>query len=266
MDNTFCGKTCIVTGASTGIGLALSLELLKRGAIVYMSAIEKCSADLSEFKDRASFEIVDVCDSEAVKNYIQKIVSKTNVDYMFANAGVGFSGSFLKVDKKTWDRVMGVNFFGIVHCVESILPAMIKQGYGHIVNTASVAAFLPVPYQSVYNASKHAVLGFTESLRYEFAPKNIKFSTICPGAVATPIWGKAYSTMKDEKGNQVMPDDTISAEQAAIEILQGVEKNQNIIPVNDYARLAYQSIQHNPDFNDQVMWELREKYSKLYED
>ena len=100
--------------------------------------------------------------------------SRGPIDYIFCNAGVGFGQAFTVTKREDWNTVFDVNLFGVVNCVHAVVPIMIEQGHGHIVNVASVCGIVPLPYQTVYAASKYAVVGFGEDLRYEMSYHNIK--------------------------------------------------------------------------------------------
>jgi short-subunit dehydrogenase len=162
-----------------------------------------------------------------------------------------------------WEEVFACNLYGVVYGTMAAVPIMLRQGGGHIVNTASVAGIVPLPYQSIYCATKYAVVGFSESLRYELADKNICVTVVCPGAVDTMIFKrgidyKIYDFLK-------VPPEAISPEQAADEILEGVEANRGILPITDFARQCYRDIQENPASNDLIMKIMKEDVGKELE-
>lgn len=255
----FKGKIAIITGASTGIGLGLSRGLIARGAEVYMSSrtpenIAAAAESLRQYGGRVHAQVVDVRDEDAVQKYIRYVGSRGSIDYIFCNAGVGFGQAFTVTKREDWNTVFDVNLFGVVNCIHAVVPIMIKQGYGHIVNTASVCGIVPLPYQTVYAASKYAVLGFGEDLRYEMSFHNIKVTTVCPGAVDTMIFYRSL----DYKLHMELPKppEAISIDQAAKEILEGVEAGRNIVPIEDFARKMYHAIGTNPSEVDDMMWQL----------
>lgn len=258
-DSFFKDKVAIITGASTGIGLGLSRGLLARGAEVYMCSrtpknIAAAAESLRKHGGRVHAQVLDVRDEDAVNAYIEYVGSRGPIDYIFCNAGVGFGQAFTVTKREDWNTVFDVNLFGVVNCVHAVLPIMIKQGYGHIVNTASVCGIVPLPYQTVYAASKYAVVGFGEDLRYEMSFHNIKVTTVCPGAVDTMIFYRSL----DYKLHMDMPKppEAISIDQAADEILEGVEAGRNIIPVQDFARRMHHAIGANPSEVEETMWAL----------
>lgn len=239
MGDLFDGKTCVVTGASTGIGLGLSRQLLARGATVWMCSrtpanIRAAGESLARYGDRVRWQVLDVRDAELVRNYVDHIGARGPIDYLFNNAGVGYTGILAEQDLEAWKTILDCNLYGVVHGVMAVLPHMLRQGSGHIVNTASVAGLVPLPYQSIYCASKYAVVGLSESLRYELEKDNVKVSVVCPAAVATQIFKRAldYSIHEDWP----VPPEAISIDQAGIEILEGLEKGMAILPIVDFAR------------------------------
>lgn len=241
----FGGKVAVVTGASTGIGLGLSRKLLESGAEVYMSSrtpahIAEAAESLRKFGDRVHAQVLDVRDEEAVSEYMEYVAQHGRVDYLFCNAGVGFGQPYAITKREDWNTIFDVNVFGVVNCVHSMLPYLVDQGSGHIVITSSVAGISPLPYQTVYVASKHAVYGFARCLRYELEDKNIKVSVVCPGAVATNIFYRSldYSLHFDLP----QPPNAIGIDQAGDEILEGIRNGQEVIPVNEDARGLYKAI------------------------
>lgn len=260
----FGGKVAVVTGASTGIGLGLSRKLLESGAEVYMSSrtpahMADAAASLRQHGERVHAQVLDVRDEPAVADYMDFVAAQGRVDYLFCNAGVGFGQSYLEVTRREdWNTVFDVNVFGVANCVHHMLPHLAAQGGGHLVIVSSVAGLTPLPYQSIYVASKHAVLGFAKSLRYELADSNVEVSLVCPGAVATNIFFRAldYSLHFDLP----VPPDAISIDQAGEEILAGLRSGQHIIPLGDDARALHRaSLPADPDYVEMVMGIIRDR-------
>lgn len=265
MNDLFADRTCIVTGSSSGIGLGLAKELLRRGAMVYMSGwretskanLETTAELVHQYPGRAFSQELNVSDEDAVRDYVTTIAESGSIDYLFANAGVSMQQPFVTVGRKDWDYVMNIDLYGVVHCAQTVVPIMLKQGHGHIVTTASVAGIVPLPYQTIYCAAKYAVVGFSESLRYELEPYNIKVTVVCPGAVATQIFQRDLNYAVHE--DLAAPSNAISPDQAALEILAGVEAGRGILPVQDWAREMYAHIGVNPAAIDATMRAMAEQ-------
>lgn len=241
----FGGKVAVVTGASTGIGLGLSRKLLESGAEVYMSSrtpahIAEAAESLRRYGDKVHAQVLDVRDEKAVAEYMDYVAARGRVDYLFCNAGVGFGQPYEVTKREDWNTIFDVNVFGLVNCVHSMLPHLMRQGSGHIVIVSSVAGISPLPYQTVYVASKHAVYGFARCLRYELEDKNVKVSVICPGAVATNIFYRSLDYSLHFELPQ--PPNAIGIDQAGEEILAGIRNGQEVIPLNEDARGLYKAI------------------------
>jgi NADP-dependent 3-hydroxy acid dehydrogenase YdfG len=241
----FGGKVAVVTGASTGIGLGLSRNLLESGAEVYMSSrtpahIAEAAESLRQYGDKVHAQVLDVREEKAVADYMDYVASRGRVDYLFCNAGVGFGQAYEATRREDWGTVFDVNLFGVVNCVHSLLPHLVKQGGGHLVLVSSVAGIAALPYQTIYVASKHAVYGFARCLRHELEDQNIKVSVVCPGAVATNIFYRALDYSLHFGLPQ--PANAIGIDQAGEEILEGIRAGQEVIPLNDDARGLYKAI------------------------
>lgn len=247
----FKGKVCVVTGAGGGIGLGITRQLLLRGATVYMAdyAEKKLLAageSLADYGNKVHTERLDVTDYDAFQSFIAQVEEKEPIDYIFNNAGMGWGGFFGTETIDNIRKVLDTNLYGVIHGVKAVLPYMLKRESGHIVNIASIAAVVPLPLQSVYVASKCAVRGLTECLRFELEPFKIRVMVVCPGAVATEIFG-------DPKN---IPVEAISIDQAGIEILEGIEQGKIVLPIVDWARGAYRDATENPAANEQAMRQL----------
>jgi len=268
MDNLFKGKTCVVTGASTGIGFGLSKRLLEQGAHVWLSSrtpenVQAAQEKLKEFKGQAHFDVVDVRDAEQVANYIKRVATQGRIDYLFNNAGIGYKGRFIDATPKMWEDIMSCNLYGVVHGTTAVTPIMLQQGGGCIINIASVCGIVPLPYQSLYCASKYAVVGFSEALRYELADKNIRVMVVCPAAVDTMIFKRDMDYQIHEEIPS--PPDAISPEQAADEIFEGIKADCGIHPITVFAKEVYQNIQKNPAGNDEVMKHIKRMVEEEFE-
>lgn len=189
----FCGKTAVITGGSSGIGKATLLEFAQLGMnIVVGSLATELLADVeAELKQKGVKIMIittDVSNRNAVHRLMQTAVEQFGrIDILVCCAGVYHRGPVEKLAMADLERVMAVNFYGVIHCVYELLPQMIKQRDGHMVFLSSVDGKKGLPRDSAYVATKFAVAGFVEVLRQEVKKYGIKVSTIFPARIDTPM-------------------------------------------------------------------------------
>lgn len=236
--DAFRDKVAIVTGGGSGIGRALCAELARRGARVTvadinMSAASEVAAEIATRGGRADARGVDVTNSEAVEALVAEVVAAHGrIDYMFNNAGIVIAGEERDVTLDDWRRVLGVNLWGVLHGVRAAYPRMLQQGFGHIVNTGSVAGLSPAPLEVSYTTSKYAVVGLSCALRAEAEAHGVRVSVVCPGLIDTPIVRNLETRGVDIEHLQALTVGTMtSPDVCARVILRGVEKNKPIIVV-----------------------------------
>ncbi|MBW2245451.1 MAG: SDR family oxidoreductase [Deltaproteobacteria bacterium] len=189
--NGFRDKSAIVTGAASGIGLALSRALVARGARVWLTDIdsEAASSAAEALGTSARSLPLDVRDADAFAKIVHDVAAERGgLDFLFNNAGiVGAPGETHELSAGHFDRVSDINIRGVTNGVVAAYPLMVERGRGHIVNTASSAGLLPVPLMVPYAMSKHAVVGLSESLRLEAETHGVRVSVLCPSAIDTPL-------------------------------------------------------------------------------
>ena len=182
-------------GAASGIGFALAAALLQAGAVVFMAdrdtkTLAAAVEQMSPYAGRVHSLSVHVTNQEQVQHMVEDAAARHGrLDFLFNNAGIGGTFQISEVTLEHWRRIIDINLWGVIYGVQSALPIMRRQGGGHIVNTASIAGLVPPPFQALYCATKYAVVGLSESLRFELGEEGIHVSVVCPGNVATPIFG-----------------------------------------------------------------------------
>ncbi len=185
--------TAIITGGASGIGRSLALELSKRGCEVVIAdrqveAANELVEKIHAANGKATAVVTDVTDYSAVEKLVNTTVERTGrLDYMFNNAGIGIGGAVTHYTVDDWNLIVDVNLNGVINGVTAAYNLMLKQGFGHIVNTASVAGFLPGPGSTAYTTTKFAIVGLSKSLRLEAASLGVRVSVLCPGVIRTPI-------------------------------------------------------------------------------
>lgn len=242
------GATALVTGAASGIGLALSRALASRGAEVWCTDVDAnaLATATSELGSRVHSAVLDVRDSAAVRRAVEAVVEERGrIDYLFNNAGIGVGGESHEITVEHYDRILDVNVRGVTNGVAAAYPIMVRQGGGHIVNTASVAGLGPAPLLAAYAMTKHAVVGLSTSLRLEAERHGVRVSALCPGVIDTPLldsegpadlprpWRPDLRRYLSRVAGPPYP-----AAALAEGALKGVEKNREIIIVPASARFA----------------------------
>ena len=244
----FRDRQVLITGAGSGIGRATALAFAAQGANLWLADInlQGCqeTARLAKQTGVATRVIeCNVADEASVQSMANQVHAEVDaLDILMNNAGIGVAGRFLDTTLASWRKVMDVNLMGVVHGCHAFLPNMVRRGQGgHVINTASAAAFVAAPDMPIYAASKFAVQGFTESLRSDMARHNIGVTAVCPGIINTPI--VANSIMEGEMGSEGTQDKIVrfyekrnyTAEQVAAAILGAVRRNAAVQPISPEA-------------------------------
>ena len=248
----FDGATAIVTGAASGIGRALAEELAKRGCEVILADLqielaEEIASEINNSGGKAKAIKVDVTDFPAMEQLIQETVRRTGrLDYIFNNAGIVIGGYVNHYGIEDWNRVVDVNLRGVINGIQAAYKIMVQQGFGHIVNTASMAGLMPGPGNVSYTTTKHAVVGLSRSLRAEAAQLGVRVSVLCPGVVRTPIlegggkYGKMLIDIPPEQVRQLWEKlKPMSPNLFAKKVLRLVAKNKAIIIVPSWWKVYW---------------------------
>jgi NAD(P)-dependent dehydrogenase (short-subunit alcohol dehydrogenase family) len=233
----FADKVSVITGAGSGIGRALSLELARRGARLALSDVDLVSvAETAALCEKEGADVrhyqLDVADRAAVHAHAETVAGEFGVvNLVVNNAGVAL---LAPVAEMTWDDlewVMNIDYWGVVHGTKAFLPHLISSGDGHLVNISSVFGLIGVPTQSAYNSAKFAVRGFTEALRQELLLERRRVGVSCvhPGGIRTNIVRNARGGSGADVAGMRSRFDRIARttpEQAARIILRGVERDR----------------------------------------
>lgn len=248
----FGGQLVLVTGAASGIGRATALAFAEAGArVIAVDRDAEGAARTAETSrlvgaPEAWAEVVDVSDEQAMEKLAARIATEYGVlDVLVNNAGIGLSGSFLDTTSDDWRAVLDVNLWGVIHGCRLFGRQMAERGQGgHIVNTASAAAFQPSRALPAYSTSKAAVLMLSECLRAELAGKGIGVTAICPGIINTNITSTARFTGVDaeeerrrqKRAARLYGLRNYPPEKVADAILRAVVRNEAVVPVTLEAR------------------------------
>lgn len=254
MNNHWNNKTILITGAASGIGKALATQLCTHGASVWLADVDpKVSEIARELGANAKSLVFNVSEYPAWEKALHTILSQDfKLDYLFNNAGIGFGCDAQELTHQHYDRYIDVNIRGVTNGVALVYPFMIKQGFGTIVNTASMGGLMPSALMAPYAMTKHAVVGLSESLRLEAKHKGINIITLCPGSVNTPIFDstglkglpvKRHTNLREyarEKDTSITPDEF------AIKALKDIEKNKSLIIYPKFMKILVWLYRYTP--------------------
>jgi NADP-dependent 3-hydroxy acid dehydrogenase YdfG len=235
---TIQGKIVAITGASSGIGEATARELAARGATIVVGArrtdrLETLVAELRKQGATAEFVALDVTNRDSVQDFVRFTTERFGkLDAIVNNAGVMPLSPLEALHVDEWDQMIDVNVKGVLYGIAAALPVFKKQGYGHVINTSSIAAYRPIPTAAVYCATKSAVNFITEGLRQE--NQFIRTTIISPGVttseLAHTITHEATAKFIDEYRKQAIPAEAIARAIAfAIEQPNDVDVNEIVV-------------------------------------
>ena len=259
-------KVAIVTGAASGIGLALGDALARRGASVILTDInggpvEKAAAALRAAGHSAKSAVLDVTDRHAVTALVETTASDFgHLDYLFNNAGIGVGGEARDFAYEDWDEVVKVNLFGVINGIVSAYPIMVRQRHGHIINTASAAGLIPLPGEISYVASKYAVVGLSHCLRAEGRDLGVNVTAVCPGKIKTPIYETSKIINFDREATLSLWPTGITPERCAEIILRGVERNKSTIVITRLAKTLWWMQRLSPTL---MIWSMQRYIRKM---
>jgi 3-dehydrosphinganine reductase len=245
----FNQKLVLITGGSSGIGLALARKLVSRGADVFILArrlvhLTATSLELKKSRihpaQRTGIVSADVSREKSTVRILEGFVNKVGVpDYIFNSAGIVFPGQVENIPLEKFHSQMETNFFGTVLVTKAFLPSMLARGNGHIVNISSFAGFYASYGYSAYSSTKFAVRGFSDVIRAELKPRGIKVSVVFPADVDTPQLSYERSMQNDIMKEINASAGMLPSDKVADSILKGVENGRYIITPGFEPTLAY---------------------------
>ncbi|RUO77900.1 SDR family oxidoreductase [Idiomarina seosinensis] len=224
-------KTIWLTGASSGIGLALAQQLAERGARLILTSrrpvqLEELRQSLANSESHQVLAL-DLSNPEQAKTDAQTALSGQTIDVLINNAGISQRSEALETDLAVYRRLMEIDYFGVIALNQVALPQMVKRQQGHIVTVASVAGKVGSKLRSGYSGAKFAVVGYMDCLRAEMAEHNVQVTSILPGFVNTQIAINALQADGNQQGhNDPEIESGISANTCAEGIINAIERNK----------------------------------------
>lgn len=228
----------VITGASSGIGKQLAVDLSAAGAVVVLMA--RSEGKLKQVSMTLQGEhysvAMDVTSLDSVSGAFQQVIKKYGrIDVLINNAGYGVFREFSLASIEEIEAMMDVNYMGIIRCTKAVLPQMLARGSGYIVNIGSLSGKIGSPKASAYSASKHAVVGFTNSLNMELSGTGIYISMVNPGPVDTPFFEIADPTggyISRIKWMMIKPEDVSRA------VMKAIRRKKTQINIPVFASIA----------------------------
>ncbi|HEV3143753.1 MAG TPA: SDR family oxidoreductase [Gemmataceae bacterium] len=275
---TFAGAAAIITGGASGIGQALGEALARRGAQVVLADLQgdrarEVAAGIEKQGGKARAVEMNVVDFAAINRLVEDAVRDFGrLDYIFNNAGIGVAGEVRYYQIDDWNRVLDVNLRGVINGIQAAYPVMLRQGFGHIVNTSSMAGLVASPWTVSYCAAKFGVVGLSLPLRVEAAAAGVRVSVICPGVIRTPILdslgGKSVQPISVEKQRAVIERlRPMDPNRFAEKVLRAVARNRAIIIVPAWWRLFWWMYRLSPWLTERYMtWSVNYARRTLLEE
>ena len=229
------GKTALVTGSTSGIGLGIAERLAAEGAHIVLNGLgqpadaERIAADLRQrHRVKVVYDGADMSRPEAVFAMVQKAIAEFGaLDILVNNAGIQHVAPVDDFPPAKWDAILAINLSAAFHTVRAALPAMKKNGWGRIVNVASAHALVASPFKSAYVAAKHGIAGFTKTVALEVAEQGITVNALCPGYVLTPLVEKQIPDTARARG--------ITNEQVIRDVLLAAQPTKKFVTVEEVA-------------------------------
>lgn len=247
--SVFRSKRVLVTGGASGIGRGLAEALAAQGAVVTIADLNlagarKVADGIAQRGGQASAAQLDVADSDAFEKLVE---SSGRLEFLFNCAGFAVVGDMRHMDMQAWRRIVDVNLMGVVAGSLAAYKLMARQGYGHIVNIASLAGLVGAPMLSAYATTKSGVVMLTQMLRAEGEALGVKATAVCPGFIRTGIMDNAqYLNTTKEAALAQTPVPFMELAPAVDRILRGVERNEALIVFPAYARLLWRLLRWAP--------------------
>ncbi len=238
----FNGKIAVVTGAASGLGRGFCTRMAENGATIVAADVNiegarETVAQIEAAGGSAEAAHTDVTDYDQVRSLIEDAAAKYGrIDYVFNNAGIAVSGPVEEIPIEDWQKILAINLNGVVYGTSVAYGIMVAQGFGHIVNTASLAGLIPAPLLAPYSTTKFAVVGLCDAMQLEAKSKNVTVTALCPGFIDSGIYDASLMSggMEVEQTKAWIP--IMDAEKGVEKLLRGVADGKRVVTLPAYAR------------------------------
>jgi len=251
------GKSVLVTGGASGIGKAIAMRFCAEGSELVLvdideEGLQKTACEIESLGGKASVYQADLMDRSQVELLQAKVKEETGPPDVVVNvAGIALVAPFEEIPVDLWERVIGLNLMGYVYVTHYFLPDMIARGSGHVANVASAAGLFGMPFQAPYSAAKFGVVGMSEVLRWEMSRYGIGVTTVCPGAINTPIVEKATCIgFDDAKVRRSGYAIAASPERLAQAVVRGIKKDRALVVFPRFVRSIWWLKRMSPALGD----------------
>ena len=273
------GKTCLVTGAASGIGRSVAIQLAEEGARLVLTDRDPAGLESTTQECRGAgapvleSEVLDITDHEAVMGFGDRVVAAHGAPEAILHvAGNSAWGRPDLLEHRIWRSMVEVNLMGTIHVIEAFIPPMMAAGKpGALVMVSSAAGLLGLPWHAAYSAAKFGIRGIAEVLRFDLAPYDIGVHLVCPGAVDTPLVGSIEIAGVDRSNPEVAKTaaqfqrHAVTPDEAAGSMIEGVRKGRYIIYTSPDIRLAFAAQKFAPPAYKLAMKLIARKINKAGE-
>ena len=263
-------KIALVTGAGSGLGRALSLALVKKGYALILidisrDTLEEAERSIKELGGEALSLVVDISDVELVSQAIEKLNAEIpQIDLLINCAGFSITSTCDQLSPLDWQRIIGVNLLGTIQISTLVFRRMKAQGFGQIVNIASMFGLLPAPSGIAYSTTKHGLVGFTRTLAVEAKDFGISVHLVCPGFIRTQFFENTkYIGVEKQTMLGKVPANLMSAEEAASRILTGIGRGKKMLVFPFYVRFLWWLDFIFPWLSEKIWLAEMRKYIKI---